>query len=950
MMISQMQQTFLSQVTTLNKKMEEMEERITSKVQANAAAEANSSVTEDKDGNRQDKETKGSSSAPPTDALMNNDDNLWLLQGAAGRKKRVYSPPNASIPISQPTKGHVEPRRPCVALNYATRKSFLKQHTPEGKTLQFNTAELHEIAHAFKSEICAPVGLQVTVVSVIQDAAKALSDNDFKYAGTILLSPEGLRDWGTIAPPTNWKEQLAHLEDILQTALITKAYETVSGMKDHIKAITFTLRPVNTPEWNVLGILVGVPAASMLHPGDAIAARIISEQVWRSLMAGREDSPDAAVLSKYDTAAKRATVFGLTVYNTHTTVGESKQDDKKTHNSPRSNKGTPPRKAAKKRSVKLVGLCFARSLEGNLVAKALFQLGFSQVVEKPKMFDIGGGIPACVLPFPKFGDNDFQVFIGNCAREMAKNEMRYYYHRITAVSTALAESEDMANEIVCNTDYIIGVLPDTKYGRAHPGAIIVCDSMMMEVTTMTTDILAETIFTAIPASKPSESLRMATMQIHHRHQSLKTAQTSSTIAIAKKKAHSPTTSTEATVTDVFISARSRSAMAKSIKFAPRVMTSKNIYTVCFNAAGGSRLLGVFLWEEVKHLITGVRYTEFKNVATAEEGYALLSKHCPECGIVDAASQRAYHMTVPITETNLSNPYHPVPESKAKWLVGVMYFEDDDAAMLLSRQQHTAGHIEAKRVATGTTTFVIDETTATTLEGDVEDDENSFSHSQPIGTVDLTEAATVEDSPPKKRRLEEETTLVLEEVTTAASDVSALATLSPRASKNDSHIMLFTVPIFTLDIELKDYLCKELIEEPDSTIGLVMNVHQDANAVEPDGSNAYIAVTFYNEDIGRVVLNSLQGVRFCGIELNPRWLRFSEWQCNFRAYKKLSDHGRIREFATHPDIIAIKRTCPLHLHKDLDTLLKVESNIDTIKDTVAQFFSVPSAPTANEQTR
>lgn len=61
------------------------------------------------------------------------------------------------------------------------------------------------------------------------------------------------------------------------------------------------------------------------------------------------------------------------------------------------------------------------------------------------------------------------------------------------------------------------------------------------------------------------------------------------------------------------------------------------------------------------MLRGCSFALYSTHSTKKQCYAIIMDECPEANVRSVDSARHYHVTVPITETNLTNPLIVVTE-------------------------------------------------------------------------------------------------------------------------------------------------------------------------------------------------------------------------------------------------------------------------------------------------
>ena len=840
-----------------------------------------------------------------TNSQANQSDEASAAQSLASMKSWV----RPTTPTTNPNVSQDRNDQPSIIVNYRVTVGQWNKAN-EGTKSKFNTAYMNEVATQYCNYLQVKYGKEVIVIRVTPKAITGNGDN-MKFSGTIEFSTAQLSRWktdGFQATRAQINKELGRLESLFQRTLTTKDYAFYDGMPYGVKALQFDFPPVRSKDWYVCAIVTGAPA--MLTPStDGRGNSHLSEQIWTEALSHTEQG--RAIMAQYDTPYHRRKVMGVTTYNT--TIGRT------TH--------------------KLVGIAVPKSDEGNKIATALLRSCWNESEENPHFFDIAGGMSVTLLPIPSETKHR-PAFFKQCIQEAAETIKNTYTVRVNSVSKNIYNSSHQTT-IVDKWEDLKYIHVSARYGDSNPGCVLVLnktETIVQSTTEEIADILyAKSEGMLAPKPKDKSTTERYVQEAQNNINSIRRNKPrSESNSVSFANTDKPPKSSPKSVTDLFISNVQRQKQAKSVFGFPRGRhaNSRRPWCCISNAIGGVRSMGVDLWENCEHRVKGCPYALYQNFPTKEEAYQHLYRTCPEAGIKDDESARAVWETVPITATNLDNPYVHIPTHKRNGPGGKMWFEDDDAALLFARQLHTIGHpnyepdaeIRAHRImelngtappkpsdaptsSTASTTPSTDQSST----GPTDDMDDESDDDMPASQVDAYSPA---DATPTKRNRPNSHT------------PSANGTYNRNTHTN---FILFSVAPFTQAEEFKNLLCEHIVNDA-KLLGRVSLVKKKG-----EDEKFFIAAEMYDISLGQRIIDELSSKDLCHIPLDPHWITAESWAHFFTIYTKASSHGNLEALASSKLITRLKQECPLSHHQQLDELLCSNDNAFEVYETYQSWF-------------
>ena len=852
----------------------------------------------------------------PVDSTVqaNHSDETSAAQSLASMKSWVRPSTSTSTTASSDTNRN---EQPTIMISYRTSKGNWNKIN-NGTKVKFNGAYVNECALQLCNYFQIKYEKEVVVIRVTPKEITGSGDN-MRFSGTIEFSSAALIRYGTDGfqvTRAHISKELRRLESLLQRTLTTKDYVFYEGMPYGVKALQFDFPPVRRHLWYVGAILVGAPA--MLVPStDSRANDHLADDIWNQALCKTEQG--RTVMSKYETPYHRRQVMGVTGYST--TIGKT------TH--------------------KIVGIAFPKSDEGNKIATAMIRSSWDESEDKPHFFEIAGGMSVTLLPIPS-ESKQRPAFFHQCVKQAEQVLKKTYTVRLPSVSKNIFNSA-YRNTVVENWKELKFIHASARYGDSFPGCVLIF-AKSDDIVQSSEEEIAEMLYDKSEGLLAPKKTDKTTTERYVRETLLNAnsirkkpsapaSSDSATVSFANE--HKPPKNSPRSVMDLFITNAQREKQAKSVwGFARgRQGGSKRPWTAVSNGPGGVRSIGVWKWEEVEHRVKGCPYALYQNFPTKTEAFYHLFRTMPEAGVKDDASARALWETVPITATNLDNPFVFIPEHKRNGAGGQMWFNDDDTALLFARQLNTIGHpnyepddaVRTRRIAE--------------LNGETHADPGNSPTVQPTSPPDEpTEDPTEE---PTEEMADESDDELPQSQVDAYSPAEATPVKRSRPNNHAStatgtynhnvhtNYIIFSVAPFTLADEFKGLLCEHIVKDK-TLLGKVSLVKKKGEL-----DRFYIAAEVYDVKLGQCIIDTLSSKDFCQIPLNPQWIAAESWAHFYTIYKKSSSHGNLDKLATSSLITRLKQECPISHHIQLDELLCTIDCTFTIHETYQSWFGKTS---------
>ena len=351
---------------------------------------------------------------------------------------------------------------------------------------------------------------------------------------------------------------------------------------------------------------------------------------------------------------------------------------------------------------------------------------------------------------------------------------------------------------------------------------------------------------------------------------------------------------------------------------------------------------VELWTSAENRVKGCPHAIFQNFKTEEDAYDWIRRNAPEAKVFDAESARALHETVPLDETNLDNPHVHISARARASGGGLIWFQDDDAALLLCRQLHTVGHpnfLPARERAAAMGKINNERNGPAPHSGpndnsNMNSNDDSDLNSNTRGSTDSedeeemiesqVEAHPPDATPAKRRR-----------PNSPGAPVASISTPATRNynPKSDTHLILFTVAPFTTASEFKYLLLEWFITDP-KQLGYVRLVKKRGDT---DGS--FLVAEVFDSTLGQTIIESLKSNDYCHVPLCPDWIPSTSWSHFYTIYTKKSTHDELDQLATSTMVQRLKQECPTSHHKQFDELLCSTSDSSSIMETYQSWFGL-----------